>query len=58
MYLRDDIAADSFTAFDRVFYQAKTYSETETKVLAGMIHSERLPVGTELLLHIADDERL
>ena len=57
IYLRDDITADSFTAFDRVCYQAKTYSE-KTRVLAGMIHLERLPVGAELLLHIDDDERL
>ena len=58
MYLCDDISADPLTAFGRVFYQAKTYSEKDTRFLAGMIHLERLPVGTELLLHIDDDETL
>ena len=48
----------SFTTFVRVFYQAKTYSEKDTRFLAGMIHLERLPVGTELLLHIDDDDIL
>ena len=41
-----------------MFYPAKTYSEQDTRVLAGMMHLERLPTGTEPLLHIDEDERL
>ena len=57
-FLCDDITADTLTALDRVFYQAKAYSDKDLRVLAGMIHLERLPVGAELLLHVDDDERL
>ena len=57
-FLCDDITADTFTAFVRVFYQAKAYPEKDLKVLAGMIHLGRLPIGTELQLHVDDDERL